>query len=127
MDWQKLGKRNVLMVEDDRFNRLLIVSLFSKNEQMNIIEAENGIEALEKLATNKVDVILMDIHMPQMNGFEALEKIQNNSEISHIPIMVLSSDEVEKKKSLNLGAKEFVPKPFNLKALEVQIYNLLKG
>ena len=127
MDWQKLGKRNVLMVEDDGFNRLLIVSLFSKNEHMNIIEAENGIEALEKLATNKVDVILMDIHMPQMNGFEALEKIQNNSEISHIPIMVLSSDEVEKKKSLNLGAKEFVPKPFNLKALEVQIYNLLKG
>ena len=125
MNWNILGDIHLLMVEDDMFNRLLLVSLLSKYSNVTVIEAKNGIEALDKLNEHKIDIILLDIHMPEMDGFETLHHIHNNKEIAHIPVMILSSDEVEEKKSLELGATAFIPKPFDLKALEQQIYEVL--
>ena len=125
MNWNILGDIQLLMVEDDMFNRLLLVSLLSKYANVTVVEAKNGIEALDKLNEHKIDIILLDIHMPKMDGFETLHHIHNNKKIAHIPVMILSSDEVEEKKSLELGATAFVPKPFDLKALEQQIYEIL--
>ena len=97
----------------------------SKYSNVTVIEAKNGLEALEKLNEYKIDIILLDIYMPQMSGFETLHHIHNNKKIAHIPVMILSSDEIEEKKSLELGATAFIPKPFDLKALEQQIYEVL--
>ena len=125
MNWNALGDVTILMAEDDRFNRLLIVSLLSKYPNVKVIEAQNGIEALEILQQKKIDILLLDIYMPKMNGFEVMERVQKDATLSHTPIMVLSSDEVEKKKSLKMGGDAFIRKPFNLKELEVQIYEVL--
>ena len=125
MNWNALGDVTILMAEDDRFNRLLIVSLLSKYSNVKVIEAQNGIEALEELQQKKIDILLLDIYMPKMNGFEVLTRVQEDSKLSNIPIMMLSSDEVERKKSLKMGVNAFIPKPFNLKGLEVQIYEVL--
>ena len=125
MNWNALGDVTILMAEDDMFNRLLIVSLLSKYSNVEVIEAQNGIEALEILQEKKIDILLLDIYMPKMNGFEVMERAQEDGTLSNIPIMVLSSDEVEKKKSLQMGVNAFIPKPFNLQELEVQIYEVL--
>jgi len=120
-----LRKTTVLITEDDRFNRLLIVSLLAKNKQIKVLEATNGEEALEMLNTHNIDMLLLDIYMPKMDGLETLAKIRQMETLANIPIMVISSDEMEMKKSLAFGADAFIVKPVNLKKLEGQIYTLL--
>jgi CheY-like chemotaxis protein len=120
-----LKKTTVLIAEDDRFNRLLIISMLAKNKQIKVLEAKNGEEALKILSTHPVDMLLLDIYMPKMNGLETLKKIRNMGIVANIPIMVISSDETEMKKSLEFGANAFIAKPFKLKELEGQIYTLL--
>ena len=125
MQWDNLGNITLLIVEDDMFNRLLIVSLLSKYNNVKVIEAINGLEALDKIANEPVDIILLDIYMPKMNGFETLAHIQSDKENAKIPIMMLSSDEDERQKSLEMGVHAFIPKPFDLKQLEEEIYKVL--
>lgn len=120
-----LKKIKLLIAEDDLFNRLLIVAMLAKNKQIEVIEARDGEEALALLVAQHIDIVLLDIHMPKMNGLETLKKIRKIEAISYVHIMVISSDETEKKQSLALGADAFIPKPFNLKALERQIYDAL--
>ena len=125
MNWNSLGSVKLLIVEDDTFNRQLIVSLLAKYIEVEVIEAKNGLEAISELSKTDIDIILLDIYMPEMNGFEVLEEIKKDEKLSHIPIFILSSDEVERKKSLKLGADSFITKPFNLKELEIKIYETL--
>lgn len=120
-----LKKTRLLIAEDDLFNRLLVVSMLAKNKEIEVLEAKDGEEALSILMDQHIDIVLLDIHMPKMNGLETLEEIQRIDRLVNIPILVISSDEIEKKQSLALGANEFIPKPFNLKALEKQIYDAL--
>ena len=125
MNWDGLGQVTLLIVEDDKFNRLLIVSLLSKYTNVKVVEANNGIEALDELSKAFVDIVLLDIHMPKMNGFETLSCIRKSEKNAKTPIIILSSDEDEKRKSLELGVNAFIPKPFDLKLLEQQIYKVL--
>lgn len=120
-----LKKTTLLIAEDDLFNRLLVVSMLAKNKQIEVLEAKDGVEALAMLLEHSVDIVLLDIHMPKMNGLETLKEIRLIEKIAHIPIMVISSDETEKKQSLALGAEAFIAKPFNLKGLEEQIHDVL--
>jgi CheY-like chemotaxis protein len=121
-----LRKTTLLIAEDDLFNRLLVVSMLAKNKEIEVLEAKDGEEALAMLLERNVDILLLDIHMPKMNGLETLQEIRQIESIADIPIMVISSDETEKKQSLALGADAFIPKPFNLKALEQQVYDTLR-
>ena len=120
-----LRKTTVLIAEDDRFNRLLLISMLAKNKQIKVLEAKNGEEALEMLSRHNIDILLLDIYMPKMNGLETLKKIRRMDRVANIPIMVISSDETEMKKSLKFGANAFIAKPFKIKELEGQIYTLL--
>lgn len=122
---QTVKKTKLLIAEDDLFNRLLVVSMLARNSQIEVVEAKDGEEALAVLSEQGIDIVLLDINMPRMNGLETLSEIRQIESIANIPIMVISSDETEKKLSLKLGANAFIPKPFNLKALEEQIYDVL--
>ncbi|HIP51653.1 MAG TPA: response regulator [Campylobacterales bacterium] len=93
-----LKKTTLLIAEDDLFNRLLVVSMLAKNKQIEVLEAKDGVEALAMLLEHSVDIVLLDIHMPKMNGLETLKEIRLIEKIAHIPIMVISSDETEKNK-----------------------------
>jgi CheY-like chemotaxis protein len=120
-----LKKITLLIAEDDLFNRLLVVSMLAKNKNIEVLEAKDGEEALVMLLEKNIDIVLLDINMPKMNGLETLKEIRQIETISEIPIMVISSDETEEKQSLELGADAFIPKPFNIKELEKQIYDVL--
>ncbi len=122
MQWEKLGSITVLIVDDDAFNRQLIISLLSKIPNINYIEAENGIEALEFLAIKKIDIILLDLHMPKLNGIDTIKEIKRNPIDSLIPIIIITTDELVMKELYDLGANDFLSKPFRLNQLAQKIY-----
>jgi len=120
-----LNDVTLLVAEDDTFNRKLINAMLSKNKKIKIIEVEDGKEALKILDTKEIDALLLDIHMPNMNGFETLEHIRQHEHHNNLPVIVITSDEIEKKKSFSLGANDFLSKPFKLNELEEKVYDLL--
>jgi DNA-binding response OmpR family regulator len=101
----------VLIVDDDRDIRDLL-TIMLRNQNLASITANDGIEALEKLRNNKIDLIILDIMMPRMDGLMACMKIRENLDI---PIIILSAkiEDSDKILGLTLGADDYVSKPFN--------------
>ncbi|KIM02594.1 MAG: response regulator receiver protein [Sulfurovum sp. AS07-7] len=113
---------NVLVVDDDFINRKLLLTMLKKNDIVeNIVEAENGQDALKKIESQKIDLILLDIIMPIMDGIEFLKTIKENRVHSNIPIAILSTDDSKKTETLNLGADAFLTKPIR----EAELRNLI--
>jgi CheY-like chemotaxis protein len=125
MKWELLDEIKVLVVEDDTFNRMLLKSLLVKVGNIKVLEAKDGLEALSILDHEPIDICLLDLHMPTLNGFETLQIIRNGTIFEKIPVIVITSDELEKKKSFSLGANDFMAKPLNLESLKSKIYQQL--
>jgi len=125
MEWELLDEIKVLVVEDDIFNRMLIKSLLMKVKNIKVLEAKDGLEALSILDHSEIDICLLDLHMPILNGSDTLNIIRNGTTFEDVPVIVITSDEIEKKKSLALGANDFMAKPFDLEILKSKIYNQL--
>ncbi len=122
MKWNLLGNINLLIVDDDPFNRQLVINLLGKRENIHFIEAENGKEALEVLEKNNIDMVLLDLHMPVMDGYETLKAIKHEVKYDLIPVAIVTTDEEEMNKLYSLGADDFISKPFKLSELESRIY-----
>ncbi|MBU3145035.1 response regulator transcription factor [Clostridium sp. CF012] len=106
-----MTKHNVLIV-DDEYEIREAIEIYLKNEGIRVIQAVDGIEALEILKTEEIHLILMDIMMPRMDGIKATFKIR---ESKNIPIIMLSakSEDTDKILGLNIGADDYITKPFN--------------
>jgi CheY-like chemotaxis protein len=115
----------ILLVEDDPFFQK-IITRFSQNNGFQLFVATNGKEALEFLDHNPYDLILLDVEMPDMDGYEALEFIRNNARNHNIPIIMISGDEKPKQAldSMLKGANTFMKKPFTEKQLLAEIDTL---
>ena len=122
--WKEIGNKTILIVEDDQFNIFLIKSIFTNNKYVKFIEARNGLEALHMLKENKIDLVLLDLHMPIYDGWETLEEIRLNKEYDKIAVVAISTDESEDKNFIKQGGDGFISKPFNIEELEKQIYKL---
>jgi two-component system chemotaxis response regulator CheY len=103
-----------IMNVDDSMTMRKIVTLALKGQGHTVVEAENGKLALEALASQKVDAIILDINMPVMNGIEFLREIKKDPSKKGIPIVVLTTqgEDALKDEALSLGAKSFMIKPF---------------
>ena len=102
---------HILIAEDDS-DIVEILRLYLENEGYKIIAAGNGEQAFEEFQKSKIDLAIIDIMMPKINGYELIEKIR---EISNIPILVLSAKNLDSDKilGLSLGADDYLTKPFN--------------
>ena len=110
--YQKQIKKRVLIVEDEYINREMLG--FMLNNDYEVVYAENGKEALEVLRNSEdISVVLLDLMMPEMDGFEFLDISQNDSTLKRIPVIVMTADESAEVKSLNLGAADFISKPYD--------------
>lgn len=100
-----------ILIVDDSFNNLLLLEDLLTEMNYEVIIAHNGIEAIEKVQQVNPDLILLDVMMPKMGGFEMMEKMKE-SEIN-IPVIIITAKntEEEKSKALELGAKDFLVKP----------------
>ncbi len=108
----------ILVVDDEEMMRDLLGKILSR-EGYNIITAINGVNALEKLSNNKVDIVISDMKMPRMNGFELLKNIKSEYEGLGIIIMTAYGDTYTVKDALLLGADEYITKPF--KSYEISL------
>jgi len=103
----------VLVVDDDFINRKLLQTLLKKNiSVVDIQEAENGSDALDKLKKDSsINLILLDIMMPIVDGVEFLKIFRSDMSNSHIPVIVLSTDDTRKTEVFDNGANDFLRKP----------------
>lgn len=117
----------VLLCDDELMNRKVASKILGK-EGFEIIEAANGKEALEILDKTRVDLILMDLMMPVMDGYEATKNIKTNEEYSAIPLIILSalSDKEAITKGLELGADEYITKPYDIIDFRLRVRNAIK-
>lgn len=108
----------ILVVDDEEMMRDLLEKILSR-EGYNIITACDGVDALSKLSEQKVDIVISDMKMPNMNGFELLKHIKNDYEGVGIIIMTAYGDTYTVKDALLLGADEYITKPF--KSYEISL------
>jgi len=103
----------ILIVDDDRMN-LILAKKFLEKEGYEVVTKNSGKDALEWLETDKSDLILLDIQMPLMDGFEVMAQLQINPDTISIPVVFLTADRNEKTEEacLAMGAQDFVNKPF---------------
>jgi len=106
-------KRTVLVVDDEILNRRILGAILS--QEYDVIYAENGEEALEQIhiQRDRLSLVLLDIIMPKLDGFGVLKQLFNDSLLSRIPVIVLTSEKAAEIKSLQLGAADFLSKPYD--------------
>jgi len=122
-----LANKTILLVEDNLINVEIIKDALEDFE-LKIIVAENGLVALEKLAQSiKPDIVLMDLMMPVMDGYEAIEKIRENSQWQALPILVITASKMSTTKELcfELGANDYLNKPVDVDLLANKISKLI--
>ena len=104
-----------VLVVDDALTVRKVVSRLLEQKGYNVLTAKQGIEAMETITAIKPEIILTDLEMPKMNGFELIKTIRNNPDTTHIPIIVITSRTAEKhhKMATQLGANGFMGKPYN--------------
>ena len=122
-----MNPKKVLIVDDEEFVRQLI-QIKLKFCGIETVEAGNGVEAVEKAVSERPDLILLDVMMPKMNGFEACQRLKANQETAHIPIIMLTArgDPSAKERGENAGALEYLTKPFSPQKLAERVLEILK-
>ena len=119
-----MNKFNVLVVDDEDEIREAI-KIYLKNEGIRVLQAVDGIEAMEVLKSEEIHLIIMDIMMPRMDGIKATFKIR---ESKNIPIIMLSakSEDTDEILGLNIGADDYITKPFNPMELVARVKSQLR-
>ncbi|ARE86831.1 response regulator [Clostridium formicaceticum] len=117
-----------IMVVDDTPEHIELLASILHDENFKVRIATNGHTALELLKQHHPDLILLDVYMPEMDGFELCKNIKNNPALGHIPIIFItaSNDEESIKKGFELKAQDYVVKPFNVSELLARIHTHLK-
>lgn len=120
-------KCTLLVVENEIDVQVFLRSALS--QKYNIIIANNGLEALEKIQQQEPDLVISDVMMPEMDGFELCEKIKTDAKMCHISILLLTAlgENEDMIKGLEFGADEYISKPFSLKHLELRIEKLIQN
>jgi len=113
-----LKDKKILIVDDDMRNSFALSKLLSEKEMIVRI-AQNGQKALDLLAEEPVDLVLMDIMMPVMDGFEAIERIRSQPELATLPVLALTAKAMkgDREKCLAVGANDYLPKPIDVDRL----------
>ena len=122
------NKSQILLVDDSAMNRMLLKEILGGD--YSILEAENGQECLEKMQAEagNIALVLLDINMPVMDGFEVLKAMNANHTIEDIPVIMISSDDSNAviRKSYELGASDYVNRPFDARIVYRRVTNTIK-
>ncbi len=106
-----MGKK-IMLVDDAAFMRMMIKNMLTQGGYTDIIEAQNGVEAVEKYKTESPDLVIMDITMPEKDGIEALREIKEYNSNSNVVMCSALGQEKLVLEALKLGAADFIVKPF---------------
>lgn len=118
--------KQVLVIDDEPIMRKLLQQILK--DKYEVILKENGREALEWMYSGNIpDLVVADLNMPEIDGFEYIEKVRESGFFNDVPLIVLSGEESssERIKCLKLGANDYLIKPFNPEELGLRIDNLI--
>ena len=118
----------ILIAEDERDIRELVAISLHSLGGFEVTQAANGVEAVERARAEHPDLILMDVRMPKMTGYEACRQLKESAETQDIPIVFLSAkgQELEIQQGLTVGAVQYILKPFAVDELVREVRSLLK-
>jgi len=124
---QKGSSQKILVVEDNQDNRELVVKVLKINGYQ-VIEAVDGEEAIEKTKNENPDLILMDLFIPKIDGYEVTRRLKSNIDLKSIPIIALTAHAMkgDMEKALAAGCDGYIPKPIDVRELPKQIEHFLK-
>ena len=118
----------IVIIDDDRAIAQL-TSLWVKAAGFNTVTANDGRGGLEAIARHRPDLVLLDIRMPEMDGFEVNRRLRQTPGVAETPVIFLSAhaQETTRQESLAAGGRYFLPKPYEVKSLIAAIHAVLKG
>ncbi len=117
---------SILIVDDQEANVMLLEQMLLNVGYTNITTTQVPTEVLELHRANAYDLILLDLQMPVMDGFEVIEALKDIETGSYLPVLVITAQPGHKLRALKAGAKDFVSKPFDLVEVQTRIHNMLE-
>jgi two-component system, chemotaxis family, chemotaxis protein CheY len=119
----------ILIIDDSTVIRLMLKSLLKQYNFTNIVEATNGLEGIEILKKTPMDLILLDLHMPELDGLEVLKMLKNDAHWKTIPVIIVTSDSEKETidEGMKLGAASYITKPFRNDGLREAIAQAQRG
>jgi two-component system chemotaxis response regulator CheY len=117
-----------LVVEDSPMMRQLIVFALSRVKTLSVVEADDGVDALKKLAGGRFDLIFTDINMPIMDGLKLVKRIRSDAVHKDVPIMIITTEGAaeDRQRALALGANAYITKPIQAPQVLTKVKELLK-
>ena len=119
-------RETILVVDDNEINRDTL--RFAFEDSYNVLEAENGLEALKIIDSQKISAVLLDLTMPVMDGIEVLEKMNESGKIVHIPVFIITGENQQDKlmKPYKLGAVDVITKPYFINFVQCRVGNIIE-
>lgn len=123
-----MAEYSCLIVEDSPMMRQLIVFALSRIKNLKVIEADDGVDGLKKLASGRFDIVITDINMPIMDGLKLVKRIRSDAVHRDIPIMIITTEgaEEDRQRALQLGANAYITKPIQAPQVISKVKELLK-
>ena len=112
-----------VLIVDDVISNVLLLKVLLTNEKFNIVTAGNGTQALEQVKKEKPDLVLLDVMMPDISGFEVAQQMKADEEMSEIPVIFLTAlnSTADIVKGFQVGGNDFISKPFNKEELIIRV------
>jgi two-component system chemotaxis response regulator CheY len=111
--------KRILVVDDSSAARALVAAVLTEAPDLQVERVSTGLEAIKLLSTTQIDLVLTDIHMPEINGLELIRFIKETEHLRGIPIVIVSTEaaEQDRLRALSLGAQDYLAKPFTAEQL----------
>lgn len=118
-----------LIVDDSKVMREMVIACLRAQPSLAFTQAASGLEALERLSLKSFDVVVLDLNMPDIGGYEVIEFIRGQDKLRTLPILVVTTrgDESSRARALAAGASRFMTKPFQPEALLAEVRALLES
>lgn len=116
----------ILIVDDQESNIALLEQLLSDAGYTNVVSTQNPKEVAAQHRRYRYDLILLDLHMPEMDGFQVMAELRASPSDSYVPVIVLTAQPSHKLRALQAGAKDFISKPFDVIEVKTRIHNMLE-
>jgi len=123
-----MAQLRCLVVEDSPMMRQLIVFALHRLRELEVVEADDGVDAMRKLAASKFDIVVTDINMPIMDGLKLVKRIRSDDAHKDIPIIIITTEgsQEDRSRALALGANAYITKPIQAPQVIAKVKELLK-
>jgi two-component system, chemotaxis family, chemotaxis protein CheY len=123
-----MARYRCLVVEDSQVMRQLLVFALQRVRELDVTEADDGVDALRKLAGNRFDIIITDINMPIMDGLKLVKRVRSDETYKNVPIIVVTTEgsQEDRSRALALGANAYITKPIQGPQVVAKVKELLQ-